>query len=96
MKDEAPERIWAFTPDIFDNMFVWQDQPSPAGDTTEYVRADLCDPMQDEQVKQLAGAAERLENVARQNTDDALEWERVCDDVRAVLAALATQEAPND
>ena len=37
---EAPERIWAFVPDIFDNMSVWQDQPSPALDTTEYIRAD--------------------------------------------------------
>lgn len=37
----APERIWAFAPDIFDNMSVWQDQPSPAGDAVEYIRADL-------------------------------------------------------
>jgi hypothetical protein len=37
----APERIWAFAPDVFDNMSVWQDEPSPAGDTTEYIRADL-------------------------------------------------------
>ena len=37
---EAPERIWAFVPDIFDNCSLWQDQPSPAGDTIEYVRAD--------------------------------------------------------
>jgi hypothetical protein len=37
---DAPERIWAFLPDIFDNISVWQDEPSPNGDTTEYVRAD--------------------------------------------------------
>ena len=37
---EVPERIWAFEPDIFDNASVWQDAPSPAGDTIEYVRAD--------------------------------------------------------
>ena len=41
---EAPERIWAFMPDIFDNISVWQDQPSPALDTTEYIRADLARP----------------------------------------------------
>ena len=39
----APERIWAFCPDIFDNMSVWQDQPSPAGDSIEYLRADVAD-----------------------------------------------------
>lgn len=44
MMSEAPERIWAFMPDIFDNISVWQDQPSPALDTTEYVRADLARP----------------------------------------------------
>ena len=60
-------------------------------------RADLCDPMKDERVKRLVKASARLEYVARQNTDDALEWEGVCEDVRAALtAALATQEAPND
>jgi hypothetical protein len=37
---EAPERIWVFEPDIFDNMSIWQDAPSPSGDTAEYVRAD--------------------------------------------------------
>ena len=44
MMSEAPERIWAFMPDIFDNISVWQDQPSPALDTTEYIRADLARP----------------------------------------------------
>ena len=44
MMSDAPERIWAFMPDIFDNMSVWQDQPSPALDTTEYIRADLARP----------------------------------------------------
>ena len=38
---DAPERIWAFEPDVFDNMSAWQDMPSPAGDTTAYIRADL-------------------------------------------------------
>ena len=46
----------------------------------------------DERVRQLVEASSRLEYVARQNTDDALEWEGVCEDVRAALAALATQE----
>ena len=57
---EAPARIWAFMPDIFDNISIWQDQPSPALDgteysiwqdqpspaldTTEYIRADLARP----------------------------------------------------
>ena len=40
---EAPERIWAFAPDIFDNCSLWQDMPSPAGDTIEYIRADHVD-----------------------------------------------------
>ena len=44
MMSEAPERIWAFMPDIFDNISIWQDQPSPALDTTEYIRADLASP----------------------------------------------------
>ena len=80
-----------------DAIGLWADLMAQGEKAESDARADLCDPMQDEQVKQLAGAAERLENVARQNTDDALEWERVCDDVRAALtAALATQEAPND
>jgi hypothetical protein len=47
------ERIWAFEPDIFDNMSVWQDSPSPAGDTVEYIRADLVDPLSDPRVKAL-------------------------------------------
>lgn len=40
---EAPEQIWAFAPDIFDNYSLWQDMPSPAGDTIEYIRADHVD-----------------------------------------------------
>lgn len=40
---EAPERIWAFLPDIFDGMSVWQNQPSPNGDTIEYIRKDVSD-----------------------------------------------------
>ena len=51
-------------------------------------RADLCDPMQDERVRRLAEASARLAYVARQNTDDVLEWERVCEDVRAALRDL--------
>jgi hypothetical protein len=50
------ERIWAFEPDIFDNMSVWQDSPSPAGDTVEYIRADLVDPLSDPRVKALVKA----------------------------------------
>jgi len=38
---ETPERIWAFEPDIFDDVSVWQDKPSPNRDTIEYVRVDL-------------------------------------------------------
>ena len=45
---ETPERIWAFTPDIFDNMSLWQDAPSPNGDTIEYIRADLHEALQAE------------------------------------------------
>lgn len=40
---DAPERIWAFEPDIFDNIGVWQDKPSLNKDTIEYVRIDLYD-----------------------------------------------------
>ena len=38
---DAPKRIWAFMPEIFNNMSVWQDAPSSANDTIEYLRADL-------------------------------------------------------
>lgn len=41
MSNEAPERIWAFAPNIFDGMSFWQDAPSPAGDTVQYVHLDL-------------------------------------------------------
>jgi hypothetical protein len=52
--DNAPERIWAFMPDIFDNMSVWQDEPSPNGDTVPYNRADLApDPLRAVKVKPL-------------------------------------------
>lgn len=40
MTNDTPERIWAFAPDIFDEMSVWQDQPSLNGDAVEYIRAD--------------------------------------------------------
>ncbi len=45
---DAPGKIWAFAPDIFDNMSVWQDLPSPAGDTTEYTRSDIVDALRAE------------------------------------------------
>ena len=52
------------------------------------INADLCDPMQDERVKRLMEASARLVHVARQNTDDAVLWEKVCGDVNAALSAL--------
>jgi hypothetical protein len=54
----APERIWA-------NPDHWIEHP-PRRDAfrpeeyAEYVRADLCDPMQDERVKALVEAAKRV------------------------------------
>ena len=53
---EAPERIWAFEPDIFDNCSLWQDQPSPKGDTTEYIRADLVEAAVKRALERAAGA----------------------------------------
>jgi hypothetical protein len=41
MKD-APERIWADPPTVFDEMDVWY--PEPRGEATEYIRADLARP----------------------------------------------------
>ena len=85
--NDAPERIWAASEWKRIDQGKWWDC-NPGGDATEYTRADLCDPMQDERVKRMVDASARLEYVARQNTDDALEWERVCEDVRAARRDL--------
>jgi hypothetical protein len=66
MMSETPERIWAFAPDIFDNLSVWQDAPSPAGDTIEYVRADRIEELEDKLVK----AVEGFEKLARLGNGD--------------------------
>ena len=59
---EAPQRIWAFAPDIFDNCSLWQDMPSPAGDTIEYIRADHVDALlKAEREKALREAADTVQ-----------------------------------
>ena len=50
----APDRIWAMPSD--DGWMAPYCGNSPHDGSTEYVRADLCDPMQDERVKRLVGA----------------------------------------
>jgi hypothetical protein len=48
MTDNAPDRIWS------NGLGVYGEYAGFGG--TEYVRADLCDPMQDERVKALVEA----------------------------------------
>ena len=54
----APKRIWATPSD--DGWMAPYCGNAPHDGSTEYLRADLCDPMQDERVKRLVGAARRI------------------------------------
>ena len=60
----APERIWAKANYGKNNAGYWRDEPiipnKPKKTGTEYVRADLCDPMQDERVKALVEAVKAM------------------------------------
>ena len=54
----APERIWAMPSD--DGWMSPYCGNAPHDGSTEYVRADLCDPTQDERVKALVDAARKV------------------------------------
>ena len=62
----APDRIWAMPSD--DGWMAPYCGNAPHDGSTEYVRADLCDSMQDERVKRLVEASEALlEKLDEQN-----------------------------
>jgi hypothetical protein len=54
---DAPERIWAYA-GVFK---MWRDHKTDRDHVqTEYVRADLCEPMQDDRVKALVEAGKAM------------------------------------
>lgn len=88
----TPDRIWAFEPDIFDNMSVWQDSPSPAGDTLEYIRADLVDPLSDPRVVALVEASKEMFAAFYSNGDVTDRHLRACKSGVKLEAALRAIE----
>jgi hypothetical protein len=58
MTDNAPERIWAAYADYRKDWGNWQATDVGLPRPTEYIRADLCDPMQDKRVRALVKAIE--------------------------------------
>ena len=62
----APERIWATSDWKRIDQGKWWDI-NPGGDSVEYVRADLCNPTQDEQNITVAEAALVLAKHARED-----------------------------
>ena len=77
----APYRIWMSNPDDEGEVAVWFD-PDEGGN--EYIRADICDPTQDERVKALVEAAKAVDRYCH--------WFREGDELRAALRALERGE----
>ena len=85
---DAPERIWAEKPDIFDDMGLWHGKHH--GSLTEYVRADLVTPPQ---------ITDAMVDAAIQGYSDVLPADGdFADAMRAALAAamMVQTKAPGD
>lgn len=88
----TPERIWAFEPDIFDNCSLWQDQPSPKGDTKEYILMDAHRAEVKAAVKRALEGAAGVANSYNQDPYPQTEFDRgwacsagsVCEAIRAL------------
>lgn len=103
---DAPEKIWAFASDIFDNMSVWQDQPSPNGDTVEYVRADLAQSDyyegleegikigRNEALREAISAIEGSRPLGQRKYDDAC-YHEALDEAQGAVSALIKEDTPD-
>jgi hypothetical protein len=83
---DAPERIWAFPPEIFDNMSVWQlDKPSGKPNGAEYIRADIAK-AEKVRAKALEEAALECDAIAarRKGTDRGYAAEDCASNIRAL------------
>jgi hypothetical protein len=82
---DAPERTWVTWPNLNGTGLAFSCQARPPAKRTEYVRADLCDPLADPRVQALVKAAQAVAD-----NDDAMVqlfvFER--DALVAALAAL--------
>jgi hypothetical protein len=87
MTDNAPERIWVWVYREGARMHHrWRGKIGAGGEgQTEYVRADLCDPLQDERVKALVEAARKVNESYWYASDGTI---RGMYDLEAALAAL--------
>ena len=84
----APDRIWAMPSD--DGWMAPYCGNAPHDGSTEYVRADLYDPTQDERVQALAEAARALMHEAHRNMTGGKG--HLIDDLAAALRALEQGE----
>jgi len=83
----APDRIWATGNEKSGS---WNDTVAPeawGAQCAEYVRADLCTPTQDERVRALVDAAERLADLWDKDATD-----RIGPATRQMRAALRALE----
>lgn len=88
-----PGKFWAFPPDTFDNVSLWQDQPSPAKDAPEYTRSDLIPAMLAE--ARAEGIREAIEAVAQADSAE-LTMHGVTPTLMRLQALIAQEDRSDD